>query len=88
MSILTNEREMNMKLDIASLKELSDVELEAVYGGQLGVGASGSLAANARIHSFAGFCDINIFSNNVVSSVLKGVLNIANCNTQICANND
>ena len=78
--------------------EMTDAQLEAVYGGGgaplglglggVGAGFSTSQAAEARIHSFSGFCDTNIFSNNVISSVLKGVLNIANSNTQICANND
>lgn len=79
-----------MKVDTQSLsqKEVSDAELEAVYGGGLGVGASDSFGSSTRIHSFAGRCDINIFSNNVLESELKRILSIANENTQICTNND
>lgn len=94
-SILTNERETLVKFGIESLaqKELSDAELESVYGGELGtgvgVGASASEASSTRVHSFAGMCDVNIFSNNVLrSGLLFNLLHIANCTTQICANND
>ena len=95
---------MHMKFDTESLnqKELSDAELEFVYsgddlsglglrGGQGGgIGAAGSLSAasSTRIHSFSFECDTNIFSNNILSSQLKGILSIANVNTQICTNNN
>jgi len=89
-----------MKLDIVTSLELSDVELESVYGsggaplgvpvglggGDLGVGASTSQASSEHVHSFSFTCDINTFSANIITGELKGILNIANCNTQICAN--
>jgi len=95
---------MHMKFDTESLnqKELSDAELEFVYsgddlsglglrggqGGGIGVGGSLSAASTRRIHSFSFECDINIFSNNVLDDELKGILSIANVNTQICTNNN
>ena len=90
-----------MKLDIVTSLELSDVVLESVYGsggaplgvpvglgggGDLGVGASASQASSEHVHSFSFTCDINTFSANIITGVLLGILNIANCNTQICAN--
>jgi|GEM_PF-1092896 hypothetical protein len=99
--------------------ELSDIELESVYGGDgvsgvpgvagLGAGAplggplggllgggggsvgaasSLSAASSERVHSFSFTCDINTFSANILSGWLKGLLSIANHNTQICVNRD
>jgi hypothetical protein len=90
-SILNTERIINMKLTIESpgQKQLTDAELESVYGGWggsgVGVGAAGSLAASERIHSFSVVCDISIFSLN---AVVLPIVNIADCTTQICANNN
>ena len=94
--------------------ELSDIELESVYGGDgvsgvpgvaglgagaplgggllgglggsLGVASSRSAASSESVHSFSFTCDINTFSANIITGELKAILNIANCNTQICAN--
>jgi hypothetical protein len=108
---------MNMRFDTF---ELSDIELESVYGGDgisgvpgvaglgagaplggplgggllgglggsLGVASSRSAASSESVHSFSFTCDINTFSANIITGELKGILNIANCNTQICANRD
>lgn len=57
--------------------------------GSFGGALSASQASEARVHSFAGFCDVNIFSNNLFGdSEISRLLSIANHNTQICANND
>lgn len=92
-----------MKLSVVPLLELSDTQLEAVYGGGgaplgiaplgvstgVGAGLSASQACNTRVHSFSFTCDVNIFSNNILKSgVLGGLIDIANQRTQICANND
>lgn len=63
--------------------ELSDVDLASVSGGQVGVGGSFSTAADRRIHSFSVTCDISIFSLN---AIILPIVNIADCTTQICAN--
>ena len=100
--------------------ELSDAQLESVYGGDgfggpagglgggvgpgllggpgflgaplggFGVGASQSASAASaeRIHSFSGFCDVNIFSANLISLSHLGLVNVLSPTTQICANND
>ena len=69
--------------------EMTDEQLESVYGGWGGsgaaVGASASLAASQRIHSFSGICDINIFSLN---AIVIPIINIADCTNQTCANDD
>ena len=83
---------------------LSDAQLESVYGGGgaplgiapvggglgvgAGVGESSSLASEERIHSFAGFCDFNMFSLNLISLSHLGLTSILSPTTQICANND
>jgi mersacidin/lichenicidin family type 2 lantibiotic len=47
-----------------------------------------SFSESFRTHSFSGLvCDINLFSNNV--EILSHLLiNIANCQTQVCVNNN
>jgi hypothetical protein len=92
---------MNMKLDIVSSVELSDADLESVYGGDLGPGlgtglgtglggdvglaATQSGASSERVHSFSVTCDINIFSVNLI---LLPIINILAPTRQICANSD
>ena len=79
---------MNMKFDSVRggfATEMTDEQLECVYGGTVGVGASASLAASQRIHSFSGICDINIFSLN---AIVIPIINIADCTNQTCANDD
>jgi hypothetical protein len=103
---------MNMKF---AAVELSDVELESVYGGDglpaavapglgggigagplgggllgglgggLGAASSLSSATSTRVHSFSVVCDINIFS---VNAIVLPILNIADCTTQVCANDN
>lgn len=80
--------------------DLSDAQLEVVYGGGgaplgiapaglgLGAGESSSLASETRVHSFAGTCDWNFFSFNLVSLSHLGLTSILSPTTQICANND
>jgi hypothetical protein len=53
----------------------------------VGVGHSGAWASSARIHSFSVICDVNVFSNNIITGVLS-LINIANQNTQVCINNN
>jgi hypothetical protein len=87
-----------MKLDIVRggfASEMTDEQLEVVYGGggaPLGVspvlaaiGGSGSAATSERIHSFSVLCDISVFSLN---AVVLPIVNIADCTTQTCANNN
>jgi len=82
--------------------ELSDRELESIYGGQGGgaVGASDSVAASERIHSWSFICDRNTFSINTkrlstgeidaeaLSFPEINAFSIGNCVTQVCTNND
>lgn len=58
--------------------ELSDAELENVYGGH-------ACCDNGSVHSYSLICDVSLFSLNV------NVLNIVNIGTsqyQYCVNND
>jgi hypothetical protein len=75
-----------MKFDrVLAWSELTDTELEMVYGGSVGVGASESAATTERLHSFGIICDISIFSANLD---LIPIVNIADCVNQTCANNN
>jgi hypothetical protein len=88
---------MNMKFEsVLAWGELTDTELEMVYGGggfggggfgggSVGAGAAGSLAASHRVHSFSVVCDISIFSANLD---LIPIINIADCLNQTCANDN
>lgn len=72
-----------MNFDIVTTNnelELSDAELENVYGGTDGTWGDG-----ARIHSYSVICDISLFSINL--SVLN-IISIATSQTQFCVNND
>ena len=60
--------------------ELSDAELEAVYGGN-----GWSVGHGEHIHSYSVICDISLFSINV--SVLN-IVSIATSTNQVCVNND
>jgi mersacidin/lichenicidin family type 2 lantibiotic len=81
--------------------ELSDIDLESIYGGQgaVGFGASSDFAASQRVHSFAVFCDRNTFSINArktstgeiegdIDLLAINAIEIGNCVTQVCTNND
>jgi len=80
---LSQEHLNALSTNLAS--ELTDVELESVYGGSIGVGGSLSSAASKRIHSFSVLCDINIFSLN---AIVIPVLSIASSTNQACFNDD
>jgi bacteriocin-like protein len=60
--------------------ELSDTELENVYGGNDCCQSGG-----AHVHSYAVICDVSLFSLNV--SVLN-IVNIGTSQYQYCVNND
>jgi hypothetical protein len=90
-------------LSVNPVSELSDREMESIYGGQgaAGFGASGSLAEATRIHSTSFFCDRNTFSINtkrtstgeigdVWAEVVPEIalIDIGNPVNQVCANND
>ena len=70
-SVTTNHNEL----------ELSDAELETVYGGTDG----NSSSHGERIHSYSVICDVSLFSLNV--SVLN-IVNIGTSQYQYCVNND
>ena len=86
-----------MKLDIVPTNEieLTDAELEAVFGGchkNNGGGGNGgggngdggcSYSYSQSIHSYALVCDVNVFSINL--SVVS-LLNIASPTQQVCVN--
>ena len=80
-----------MKFAINTPAELTDAELETVYGGWGNDNGSSSAAAAAasasssdrRIHSFSLVCDISLYSVNL-SAV--SALNIADCFNQTCIN--
>jgi len=89
-------------LSVNPVSELSDREMESIYGGQGfgAVGASGSLAEAARIHSTSFLCDRNTFSINTsrtrtgeieadfLSFPEINLTNIGNPVNQVCASND
>lgn len=60
--------------------ELSDAELENVYGG-----GDCCHSGGASVHSYSLICDVSLFSLNV--SVLN-IVNIATSQSQYCVNND
>lgn len=69
--------------------ELSDAELESVYGGSwglpdgiLGASTSSANASHTRVHSFAVLCDVSIFSINLLT---VPIVPIASPTTQVCA---
>lgn len=64
-----------------SMLELTDAELETVYGGW----HEDSEVHDRHIHSFAVICDINVFSLNV--NVLN-VIRIGTAATQVCVSRD
>lgn len=72
-----------MNFDIVTTNnelELSDAELENVYGG-----TDGAWSGGERIHSYSVICDISLFSINL--NVLN-IISIATSQTQVCINND
>ncbi len=78
--------------------ELGDAEMAAVCGGGgediggnwAGIGASSAASSNSRhTHSFSLLCDINVFSLDKAKVIdVDGLLNIANCHKQLCANQE
>ena len=70
--------------------ELSDDDLEAVFGGGHGIGAASASAyakRDAGVRSYALICEINIYSIDI--EVLKiDLLSIGNSHSQICAHHD
>ena len=103
-----------MKFDIVHAFELNELEMELIYGGGgaplglgggggLGVGAgegfSGSAANEARLHSYAVFCDRNLFSTNRASNEAEvgafipvlseaNLFSIGNPVSQVCLSNN
>ena len=82
-----------MKFAINTPAELTDAELESVYGGWSNDNGSSAAAAVAaahsssvRVHSFSLVCDISIFSLNAPGLVIN-LANIASPNCQTCINN-
>jgi mersacidin/lichenicidin family type 2 lantibiotic len=88
-------------LSVNPVGELSDIDLESIYGGQgvAGFGASDSFAASERVHSFAFFCDRNTFSINArktstgeiegdIDLLAINAFDIGNPVHQVCVNND
>lgn len=86
-----------MKLDIVPSLELSDMQLESVYGGggapaglgagglgggALGVGVTSSQVCDPHVHSFSVLCDISIFS---INAIVVPIVSIATQTTQACA---
>ena len=73
--------------------ELSENELNEVCGGD-GFDAYGASASSSsshsefRGHSYALLCDINIFSADIHVIGLDRLINIGNCETRPCLNND
>ncbi len=76
--------------------ELCDSELSNVCGGfdGNGVGAFGVATSSSafhgtfRGHSYALLCDINVFSADIHVLGLDRLINIGNCETRPCLNND
>ncbi|SRR5216683_2019645 len=69
--------------------ELSEAELAGVCGGDrpdnYGLAAAAA-ATEHHHHTFAGICDINVFSLDVPVLALPRLINIGKCEKQICAN--
>jgi mersacidin/lichenicidin family type 2 lantibiotic len=65
--------------------ELTDSDLESVYGGGNSFGWSAGHSRTENIHSYAVICDINLFSLNVN---LINIISIGNSVTQVCVNHD
>ena len=82
-----------MKFDINTPAELSEAELETVYGGWNGgyngpgssAAAAGALATSysERVHSFSLLCDISIYSLNAQGLIVNAI-NIASPVSQTC----
>jgi mersacidin/lichenicidin family type 2 lantibiotic len=78
--------------------ELNDTQLEQVFGGDSpdysdAAAASSSsfnaLASNRHHHTWAGLCDIGVFSATVpLIPILSHLLVIGKCNKQTCADSD
>ena len=86
-----------MKFDINSVSELSESELETIYGGGGGFGepvggagaaSSSAFASERRIHSFSVLCDINLFSLDANIIAIPQLIGILSPHTQVCLNND
>ena len=82
-----------MKFDINSVNELSENELESVYGGWGNDNGSSSAAAavagasgynsSEHVHSFALLCDISVYS---ITLTVTSIANIASPTNQCCFN--
>ncbi|HXR66020.1 MAG TPA: mersacidin/lichenicidin family type 2 lantibiotic [Ktedonobacteraceae bacterium] len=70
--------------------ELTDDELETVFGGSHGLHASGIAAAYAKnetLRSYALICEINIFSINIEVLTLD-LISIGNPRSKVCVHHD
>lgn len=78
-----------MDFDVVSTNELelTDAELESVFGGGAVAAASAADFQRVSIHSYAVICDIDIFSLNL-NVITVSLLNILSPRTQVCINND
>ena len=94
---LNNEQLKSLPANPAG--DLNEGEMNAVCGGggyegyesNYGVGAASSSSAFAsehRIHSYSVLCDINVFSADIHVLGLDRLINIGNCETRPCLNND
>lgn len=81
---LTEEQLSTLPVNPAGELELTDAELESVYGGH-SWSHSHVTVTRENFHSYALICDINVFSVNL--PVLP-ILNIGNSNTVVCVNAD
>jgi mersacidin/lichenicidin family type 2 lantibiotic len=76
--------------------DLSDSELAMVNGGEYGYGVYGASsssssahATEARIHSYSFICDVNLFSLNVLHSLIGiSLINVLSPDRQTCVNSD
>ena len=84
---LNDEQLNSLPANPVGALELSDAELENVFGGGHGVGVVATASAHRSseaIHSYALICEINIYSIDI--EVLDiNLLSIGNSHTQICA---
>ena len=76
--------------------ELCDTDLTTINGGggydegNYGAAASSSSASQRefRSHSYSVLCDINVFSADIHVIGVDRLINIGNCETRPCLNND
>ena len=88
--MLNDEQLDSLPINPVGGLELSDDELETVFGGGHGVGiatAAHASSSQETLRSYALICEINVFSLDIKVLNLN-LLNIGDSHTQICIHHD